>query len=264
MNRAGISSACYYPALTERAFEQICLSGARCAEIFFNSPGELEPTFIREMTARQRAYGVDIVSVHPFMSFAENFYLFSNYERRFYDILPLYDRFFEVCQELGADIFVVHGAKIPGSASDALYCERFARLMERGKTFGVQVCQENVVHYRSESAEYLKMMRQTIGEDFGVVLDIKQARRALISPYDVINAVGDCIRHVHISDYRADKDCVPPFSGLFDFDEFFRTMRGIGYSGAYIVELYADSYRDQREIAESYQKVKDLLLEQSE
>ena len=263
MNRLGISSACYYPALTEQAFDRICRSGARCAEIFFNSPSELEKRFIRELSVKQKDHGVEIVSVHPFTSFTEDFYLFSPYQRRFDDTLPLYERFFEICQELGADVFVIHGAKIPGASTDALYCERFAALMEKGKEYGVQVCQENVVNYRSESVEYLKMMRSVIGEDFGVVLDIKQARRAGITPYDVIGAVGDCIRHVHISDYRADCDCVPPFSGLFDFDGFFRTMRGIGYTGAYIVELYEHSYREEREIVESYQKVRNLLLEQS-
>ena len=261
MNRLGLSSACYYPLVTEASFEKICLSGAKCAEIFFNSPGELEKGFIREMAAMQQAYGVDIVSVHPFMSFAEDFFLFSPYERRFTDMLPLYERFFEVCRELGATIFVIHGARIPGSSPDALYCNRFAKLTELGKRYGVSVCQENVVHYRSESAEYLKMMRDAIGEDFGVVLDIKQARRAKISPYDIVDAVGDCIRHVHISDYRADCDCVPPFTGKFDFPEFFDTMKHIGYEGAYIIELYEHSYRDEREIVKSYQKVKDLLIE---
>ena len=261
MNKLGISSSCYYPLVTEQSFEKICLSGVTCAEIFFNSPGELEKTYIRELTAMQQAYGVEVVSVHPFMSFAEDFYLFSSYERRFTDILPLYERFFEVCQALGADIFVIHGAKWPGSVGDALYCERFARLMERGKAYGVKVCQENVVRYRSESADYLKMMRQTIGEDFGVVLDVKQARRAKITPYDIIEAVGDCVKHVHISDYRTENDCVPPGQGKFDFPEFFRTMRGIGYEGAYMIEVYQHSYQDESEIIESYRKVQDFLVE---
>ena len=261
MNKLGISSSCYYPLVTEKSFEKICLSGVKCAEIFFNSPGELEKNYILELTAMQREYGVDIVSVHPFMSFAEDFFLFSPYERRFTDILPLYERFFEVCNEFGADIFVIHGARVPGSSTDTLYCERFAKLTELGKRYGVSVCQENVVRYRSESAEYLKMMRDAIGKDFGVVLDIKQARRAKITPYDIINAVGDCVKHVHISDYRADSDCVPPGQGKFDFPEFFRTMRGIGYQGAYMIEVYEHSYADEREIIESYQKVLDFLVE---
>ena len=237
MNPLGLSSACYYPLVTEEAFEKICLSGAKYAEIFFNSPSELEKEFIREMAAMQRAFGVDIVSVHPFMSFAEDFFLFSPYERRFTDTLPLYERFFEVCDTLGAKIFVIHGARIPGASSDEMYCERFAKLMDLGKTYGVSVCQENVVRYRSESPAYLKMMREALGEDFGVVLD------------------------VHISDYRADCDCAPPLAGLFDFAEFFDTMKRIGYDGVYIIELYEHSYRDRREIVESYQKVKDLLIE---
>ena len=261
MNKLGISSSCYYPLVTEQSFEKICRAGVPCAEIFFNSPREMEKDYIRELTAMRRAYGVEVVSVHPLMSFAEDFYLFSSYERRYEDILPFFDRFFEICQELGAKIFVIHGAKNRCSIDVAQCCERFAALMERGKSYGVQVCQENVARYRSESIDYLKTMRDAIGKDFGVVLDIKQARRSLLTPYDVIDAVGDCIRHVHISDYREDCDCVPPLSGQFDFPAFFDTMNRIGYDGAYMVEVYRHSYKDEREILESYQKVKELLVE---
>ena len=261
MSRIGVSSSCYYPLVTEQSFEKICRAGVDCAEIFFNSPGELEKEYIRKLSAMRRVYGVDVVSIHPIMSFAEDYFLFSSYERRFTDILPFYDRFFEICQELGARIFVIHGAKRKCSISELQCCERFAALIDRGKPYGVQVCQENVVRYRSEDLGYLKLMRETIGGDFGVVLDIKQARRCLLTPDDVIGAVGDCIRHVHISDFREDCDCTPPLSGQFDFPAFFDGMKRLGYQGDYIIELYRHSYREEREITESYQKVKELLVE---
>ena len=261
LNKLGISSACYYPLVTEKSFDKICEAGVDCAELFFNSSGEIEKDFIRELDARRKEYGVDIVSVHPFMSFAESFFLFSTYERRFHDILPLYERFFEVCNILGAKIFIMHGAQRSGNVDDELYFERFAGLMQTGKKYGVSVCQENVVRYRSESAEYLKRMCDYLGDDFGVVLDIKQARRALISPYDIINEVGSHIKHIHISDYNGKKDCIPPLTGNFDFPELFGTMDKLGYSGAYIIELYEHSYEKESEIIRSYTRIKDLLIE---
>lgn len=261
MNKLGISSACYYPQTTEDSFRKLCEAGIKCSELFFNSPSELEMPFLKELGRMKDDCGMEVVSVHPFMSFAESFYLFSSYERRFSDILPLYETFFEACNFLGAGIFVIHGAKIPGSVSDEVYCERFAALMELGKKYGVSVCQENVVHYRSETAEYLKKMQRLIGDDFGVVLDIKQARRAHITPYDIVNSLGKQIKHVHISDYTAEKDCVPPLSGKFDFPEFFTAMKDIDYRGAYIIELYDHSYSSEREITDSYTKIHDLLVD---
>lgn len=261
MNKLGISSACYYPLVTEKSFEKLCRSDINCAELFVNSPSELSIPFVKEIEKMKKDAGIDIVSMHPFMSFAESFYLFSNYERRFFDILPLYEKFFEACQLLDTKIFVIHGAKYSASVSDELYCERFSRLMELGKKYDVSVCQENVVKYRSESAEYLKTMQKYIGEDFGIVLDIKQARRAFISPYDIINSLGKYIRHVHISDYSAGMDCIPPGQGNFDFPEFFSAMKSINYDGAYIIELYEHSYKNENEITESYTKIKDLLID---
>lgn len=261
MNKLGISSACFYPLVTEESFRKLCNAGIHCAELFVNSPSELDLPFVKEIEKMKNDADIDIVSMHPFMSFAESFYLFSSYERRFFDILPLYEKFFEACQMLGTHIFVIHGAKLSGSVSDELYCERFGKLMELGKKYDVSVCQENVVHYRSENVDYLMKMKQLIGEDFGIVLDIKQARRTFISPYDIINNLGKYIKHVHISDYNAKKDCIPPLCGNFDFSEFFDEMKKIDYNGAYIIELYDHSYENEEDIFISYRKTADLLVE---
>ena len=45
------------------------------------------------------------------------------------------------------------------------------------------------------------------------------------------------------------------------FKRMDEVMRGIGYEGAYIIELYRHSYREEDEILASYQKVKDFLVE---
>ena len=248
----GVSSACFYPVETEKALESVGELGFRTAELFFNSHSELEEDFVQELIKIKEKYNIEIVSVHPFASFAESFYLFSSYERRYYDILPMYDRFFELTAKLGADIFVFHGAKIPGTISDEEYCRRFAHLIEMGKKYGVRVCQENVVHHRSESPAYLKMMKDTIGDDFKVVLDVKQAHRAGFSPYDFIDLLGESIVHIHISDRNDEKDCIPPLKGVFDFKKLFETMENVGYTGRYIIELYEWSYDKPEEIAEAH------------
>lgn len=259
MNKIGISSACYYPLETEKSLVKLGETGTKTAELFFNTTSELEPPFVKELKAIRDNYSLNIVSVHPFMSFAESYFLFSNYERRYYDILPLYEKFFEASRELGAKIFVIHGAKIPGSVDDALYCERFASLMELGKKFDITVAHENVVHYRGESPAYLQMMADNIGDDFRIVFDIKQARRAGFAYDDFLPLIKDHCCHIHISDHNDEKDCVPPFEGSFDFNTFFKKMKEIGYKGDYIIELYSWSYSDEGQIKRSLTSAENLF-----
>ena len=109
MERLGISSACFYPQTTEDSFLKLCESGIRCIELFFNSPSEMSDEYINQLIKWKNDYCIDIPSVHPFMSFAESFFLFSSYERRFYDILDFYKKFFEIMQKLDSEIFIIHG-----------------------------------------------------------------------------------------------------------------------------------------------------------
>ncbi len=261
MERLGISSACFYPQTTEDSFLKLCDAGIKCIELFFNSPSEIENEYVNQLVKWKTDYNVDIPSVHPFMSFAESFFLFSSYERRFYDILDFYRRFFEIMQKLQSEIFIVHGLKIPGSINEQTYFERFHKLVEIGKEYNVTVCQENVVQHHSQSVEFLQKMKNALGNDFSMVLDIKQARRSLESPYDFITKLNKHIKHIHISDYNADSSCIPPCEGLFDFKEFFAELYKIDYDGKFIIELYNYSYEDEKQIYKSFSKINEILVD---
>ena len=256
MNRLGISSSCYYPDPTETAFAKVCAAGVPAAEIFFNSTSELSPSFVRELRARADASGAEVVSVHPYASFAEGYWLFTSYERRFTDGLEEQKRFFEAMNLLGAKIYVLHGAKDDRNfftISDELYYDRFARLAECAKSFGVVAAQENIVYYRSQSVAFLKGMRDYVGPEFRTVLDIKQARRSGVDVYEYLRELGGSVCHLHLSDYTDEKDCVPPGEGKFDFIRLFDAMRRIGYEGDFIVELYRHSYEDEAQIVRAYE-----------
>lgn len=259
MIELGVSSACYYPLETERSVEKIVAAGFPSCEIFFNSPSELEPDYLKRLQVDAESVKLRIRSVHPFMSFAESFFLFSSYRRRYLDLLPFYERFFAVTKQLDADIFVFHGIKKPGSIPESEYFERFSVLTEMGKKYGVQVCQENVVHYQAEDPGFLKRMAAAVGPNFGVALDLKQARRMGIDYRRILDTVGAHVRHIHISDFTVEADCLPPGEGVFDFPAFFRELKGIGYSGACIIELYRDSYTDEAQIVYAYDFLKNLL-----
>ncbi len=251
----GISSACFYPLETEKSLEVAGELGFKNVELFINSPSELSDEYVGKFLSIADKYKIKIVSVHPFFSFAESFFLFSDYERRFWDILPLYDRFFKVTNMLKADIFVIHGAKKTSKINFEVYCERYKKLMSMASRYGVKVLHENVVDHRSGDPCYLKKMKDEIGADFKITLDIKQARRAGFSPYDFTDLLPKSIDHIHISDFNDSRDCLPPLSGNFDFLNFFKTMKNLGFMGKYIIELYNWSYKSYDEILNSFKKL---------
>lgn len=259
MNRIGLSSACFYPLPTEDSFGRLCSLGFKTAEIFMNSPSELEDDFIDALVKERDRYGVNVVSIHPFGSFVESYSLFSSYPRRFRDYLPLYLKFFRACEKLGAKVFVIHGAKIPGSIDDDEYCERFVKLIDEGEKFGVTVAHENVVHYRGESPDYLLMMRRKIGERFKTVIDNKQALRAGYSPYEFIEKLAPSIVHVHVSDNRDGRDCIPPGEGVFDFKKYFAAYDRIGYTGNFIIEMYSYSFERDDQLTDAKRYLEGIM-----
>ena len=239
--RIGMSSSCFYPQETEASLRRIGEAGAKTAEIFFNAPSELHGPLLRELCSIRDHFGMDIVSIHPFMSFAEDFYIFSEYERRFTDSLDFYKYFFSAAQELGASLFVLHGARHLHIEKE-LYAARLFQLNETAKAFGVRVAHENVVHYVGESPAFMAFLQQQLKTDFQMVLDLKQARRAGVDPFAFIDCVGDSIVHLHASDSDEAHDCLPPGTGTFDFPRLFAALEAHGFDGACLIELYRHNF----------------------
>ena len=98
----GASSSCFYPLETEKSLLLVGKAGIRITEVFFNSPSELEVPFIKQLEKIKNEYSMDITAVHPFMSFAEGYNIFSSYRRRFDDSLELFKKYFEAAAALGA------------------------------------------------------------------------------------------------------------------------------------------------------------------
>ena len=251
----GASTSCFYPLETEKSLDKVIGLGFPTAEIFFNSSSELSDPFTSEMKKHADDAGVKILSVHPFSSFIENTCIFGEYQRRFDDFVDLYKQHFHAAAVLGADIVVIHGAlavqkrEIP----EELYFDRFAQLIEMGKTEGVRVCQENVVRFRSQSLDFLKRMRAAFGDDFNMVFDIKQAVRSGYDPFEVVEEMKNEIVHLHLSDNGAEGDCLPPGKGDFDFKRLFDTMDSVGYNGGAVIEIYSKGLNVESELVESRQ-----------
>ncbi len=254
--KLGISTSSLYPLETEKALEMLGRNGIKYTEIFFNSNYELKEDFVRELKNIADAYGVKIVSVHPTMSLAESFMLFSNYERRLNEGLDNFKRYGEIAATLGADYVILHGGKPNGILNDYQYCERFMLVNGCVQESGAELLQENVFRFRAEKLDFLKMMVENLGDRVGFCLDVKQSIRGGYTPFDVISAVGKNIKHLHISDNGEKGDCLLIGDGNFDFKRLFLEMKALDYKGAYILELYRNAYKEYDELFESFKSIK--------
>ncbi|MBR3968471.1 MAG: sugar phosphate isomerase/epimerase [Clostridia bacterium] len=253
--KIGISSSCLYPMYTEESFRLIASNGINLSEIFFNANCELEPSFIKQLREIKDQYGVELSSIHPTMSLAESFMLFSNYDRRFNEGMDAYKRYGEIAAELNAKYVIMHGGKPNGTMDNHGYFDRFAKVSEVVSREGATLLQENVVNFRAGSLEALKDMSNYLGDAVNFCLDVKQSIRGGYSPYDVLRALGSKIKHLHLSDNNSRFDCMLPLDGNFDFKKFLCEAADCGYTGDAVIEVYRTAFCEPQELFESHKKL---------
>ena len=254
----GVSTASYYPLETELALEEIGKSGIKTAEIFFNCESELKPAFVDMLKEIQLEHNLNISAIHPTLSLAEPFMIFSAYERRFNESLLKFARYSQVAAELGAKYIILHGGKPNGILSDEEYCQRYMALKQETLKNGVSVLQENVFRFCSGDAEFLRSMCEILGDDAEFCFDIKQSVRSGLCPMDLLEEFMPHIKHFHISDHSIASDCLLPTNGGFDFEKFFKFLKIKGFNGALNIEVYRNAYADFSEITDSYKKISNI------
>ncbi|MBQ3259265.1 MAG: sugar phosphate isomerase/epimerase [Clostridia bacterium] len=242
--KIGASTSNFYPLPLEEALDTVLGLGIRHTELFFNAACELEAPFVDEMRRRLDAHGATAHAIHPHTSFMEPHFLFSIYERRADEMLDNYKRNFEAAVRLGARYVVLHGDRAESQLTVEQSLERYERLYDLGATFGVRVAQENVVRFRAQSLEYIRALRENLGEKAAFVLDVKQTVRCSYTVEQVAEAMGDAIVHVHVSDHTAEQDCLLPGAGTFDFGRLRDVLKARNYHGAVLMELYRHSFPD--------------------
>lgn len=248
--RSGISTACLYPMLLEKSFSTLISMDFKLLEVFVNTYSELESKYMKELRKIADANGCKIKSVHPFTSGYESFLLFSDYERRFVDSLEFYKHYFETCNILGANILVLHGKKKNkrDELSEEEYFERYLRMFELGKTFGVTVAQENVNMFWSNGPIFIEHMRKFCEANCAFVLDIKQAVRGGENPLEICRAMGSSLIHIHLNDNNRESDCLLPGKGCMNYRCLMQMLKGFGYSGDMIIEVYRKSFESLNEL----------------
>lgn len=244
----GISTASFYPLETEEAIAILSENNIPCTEIFFNCRRELNESFIDYILDIKKNSNLRISALHPMLSFAEPYMIFSEYMRRFEESEENFKRYFEIAERLGAKFINLHGDRPTGKLPVEEYCQRFKILADIGKDFGVTLCQENVNGYRSADPEFLADMVRLLGDDANFTLDIKQSVRAGYTVPEIMEAMDYRIRHVHISDHSPAGDCLLPTRGNFNFKNLITDLNNHGYKGDFVIEVYNNAYKEHNEI----------------
>jgi len=252
---AGVSTACLYPKPIEEALYDLALNGVSCVELFIITHSELKKSFAHGMANLMKRYDVKCPSVHPFTCEIEPQMFFSEYERRINDMLEYYKLYFRFMNIVGADIFIFHGGKPSSLCNAELYCERYSQLYRLGKEFGVTVAVENVSRCKSGSSAFIKEIKNMLGSEFAFVLDTKQALRSNESPLSFLDAVGNKIAHVHISDSGEMGDCLLIGRGRFNFKQFFEKLGGYNPECSVVLELYRSGFNGISDLISSYNKL---------
>lgn len=255
----GISTASLYPLETEKALEAVAKSGADCTEIFFNCKYELTEDFVKLLCKIKNEYGIRISSIHPTMSLAESFMLFSAYDRRTKEGFDEFRRYAEIVADLDAKYIILHGGKPNKVLDDDGYIERFYKLSNAVKEHGAVLLQENVVNFRAGNTAFLKRFTDTLKDEADICFDIKQAVRGGYDPIDTVKQFGKYIRHYHLSDNSPESDCMLPLKGNFDFKGFYKAVKELGFKGDFMIEVYRDAYKEYGELFGSYFELKKYL-----
>lgn len=248
--RAGVSTACLYPKPLEESLYELAVNGVSCTEIFVNTHSELKKSFAYGIKNMLERFDMSCVSLHPFTCEMEHLMFFSDYERRFSDILEYYKLYFRFMNIVGADIFVFHGGK--AGREKEFFCDRFSRLYRAGKENGVTVALENVSRCQSGSSVFVRDIAKMLGNEFALVLDTKQAVRAGENPFSFLEAAGSRIVHVHISDSGEMGDCLPIGKGRFRFRQFFDRLNALNPEASVVLELYRSGFGGISELITSY------------
>ena len=161
---------------------------------------------------------------------------------------------------LGGRWVVIHGQPLGhGRLPDQGYWQRFGELYQLGRGEGAYPAQENVRQHRSADPAFIAGMGKALGDSCAFVLDVKQCRMAGAETEEMVQAMGDRLVHVHLSDWEEGAPCLLPGAGRFDHLAFRRLLESRGFSGTVVTEVYRHSFSQIEELARSLSYTKRVL-----
>ncbi|MEG2541211.1 MAG: sugar phosphate isomerase/epimerase [Clostridia bacterium] len=258
--KVGISTATFFSKLlTEDTFSVIQRCGGEVAEVFLTTYQEYKPAFGELL--KSRLNGLAVYSVHSLNTEFEP-QLFNLVERTRLDAEEMFRSVLTVGHMLGASCYTFHGLcrmKRNTKFDPIIVGRRMRELGDIALEYGIKLCFENVHWCAFNSPEFFEEAKK-YAPNIGAVLDIKQAWQSGRDWREYLDAMGDRLSNVHISDVR-NEEILMVGKGDFPFDQLITRLKDMNYQGPLMIEQYAKNYSDFEEIEKSVQYIKNLLIE---
>ena len=145
-----------------------------------------------------------------------------------------------------------------GSAS--FYAERYFRLREAARPYGVIFAQENISRCKSGMLPFLKELTELLKDDISFVFDIKQALRSGYSPLVVLIVMGKRVVHVHANDHTPEQDCLLPGEGSFDYRGMFDFFAENKIMPSVVIEVYRNNFKCENQLVKSLNFLNSIYL----
>lgn len=257
--KVGISTATFFlKELTEDTFSVIRRCKGDTCEVFLTTYSEYEPDFVDMLTRRKG--DLDVYSVHSLNTQFEP-QLFNAAARTRADAEVIYRKVLAAGRALGAKVYTFHG--IPRLKKHAYVDpvssgKRLEELGEIALEYGIRLSLENV-HWAMFSYPDFFAEAKNFCPSVGAVLDIKQARQSGYDCHLYLDAIGDRLTNVHLSDVDQNGAIAMVGKGQFDFDKLIARLIDEGYGGPLLIEQYAKDYDSYDEVAEAVRFLKDAV-----
>lgn len=256
--KIGISTASLFPEKhSEDAAQIIKDLGADVAEIFLSTFYEYRPEFSKALAPKIE--GLEVNSLHTMpLNFEPN--LFNSTRRVRGDGFYWLDQVARSAQLLKCPDYTFHGfVRTAGVRHDDMgfIGERIAEAYYFARGYNLSLCLENTAHYAYNRPGFFKEVKSRCPEIAGV-FDIKQARRSGYPYAMYIEEMAGSVGYAHLSDVDADGRCCLPGKGIYDFNEVLKRLKGAGFDGNIIIEVYRGDYGGFEELKESLEFLKEI------
>lgn len=257
--KTGISTACLFARCeTEQAFKELNNLGVENTEAFLQTFYEYRPEFAKKY--HTELGGVNVNSVHVMTGNFEP-QLFAHTRRSRGDGFYWLDQLMRSARLLGAQYYTMHGIIRKGSNAGENFDylgERINEIIGFCSRYGVNLCLENVWWSLYNRPGLFSELKRRAGGLSGV-FDLKQARRSGY-PYQMyIKEMGSSLAYAHLSDVDENGRICLPGNGIYNFEEILKCLKGEGFDGAIIIEVYSDNYGDLSELKTSLDYLNEII-----
>lgn len=256
--KIGISTASLFPRYdTEGALKVIKSLGVEVAEVFLSTFYEYRPEFAKALAAEIN--GLQVNSVHAnSLNFEPN--LFNPTRRVKGDGFYWLDQIARSAQLLDCKNYTFHGLQRPAGDSTDIesLCGCLGEAVGFMAGYGINLCLENVSRCLYDRPGLFSKFKERIPALSGV-LDLKQARRSHYPLAAYINDMAGAISYVHLSDVDENGKTCLPGRGIYDFADIIKRLKGVGFDGNLIIEVYSGDYGEASELQQSCEYLREII-----